>query len=160
MGVVSSDDLLNLNIGKSAAVGAKADDYVIYSDNYIPLQSLGCATPENPEYTELMKEYAANSAAVRTVKCVKIYYEMDNNLYINSGSTTTGATNWMTAVHNNVATLFTNDAITTSLSQVFVWTTEILTTEPVPLRSSASSKPTVRPSMVTLDNWWVLIRED
>lgn len=123
MGVVSSDDLMNLNIGKSAAVGAKADDYVIYSDNYIPLQSLGCATPENPEYTELMKEYAANSAAVRTVKCVKIYYEMDNNLYINSGSTTTGATNWMTAVHNNVATLFTNDAITTSLSQVFVWTT-------------------------------------
>lgn len=123
MGVVSSDELMNLNIGKSAAVGAKADDYVIYSDNYIPLQSLGCATPENPEYTELMKEYAANSAAVRTVKCVKIYYEMDNNLYINSGSTTTGATNWMTAVHNNVATLFTNDAITTSLSQVFVWTT-------------------------------------
>ncbi len=123
MGVVSSDEFLNLNIGKSTAVGAKADDYVIYSDNYIPLQSPGCATPENPEYAELMKEYAANSGAVRTVKCVKIYYEMDNNLYINSGSTTTGATNWMTAVHNNVATLFTNDAITTSLSQVFVWTT-------------------------------------
>lgn len=123
MGVVSADNILNVNIGRSTAADAKADDYVIYSDENMPLQNPGCATPDNPEYTELMKEYAANSSSLRTVKCVKIYWEMDNNLYVNSGSTTTGATNWMTAVHNNVATLYSNDNITTSLSTIYIWTT-------------------------------------
>ncbi|MEO6167793.1 MAG: M12 family metallo-peptidase, partial [Chitinophagales bacterium] len=123
MGVVSSDQYMNINIGKSAKEGAKAYDYVIYSDNNLPLQNMACATPENPDYINQMQEYAQGGSSVRTTNCVKIYYEMDNNLYLNNGSSTTTATNWMTAVHNNVATLYSNDAITTSLQTIFIWTT-------------------------------------
>ncbi|HUM47908.1 MAG TPA: M12 family metallo-peptidase, partial [Chitinophagales bacterium] len=123
MGVVSSDQYMNINIGKSAKEGAKAYDYVIYSDNNLPLQNMACATPENPDYMSQMKEYSEAGSGVRTTNCVKIYYEMDNNLYINNSSNTTTATNWMTAVHNNVATLYSNDAITTALQTIFIWTT-------------------------------------
>jgi hypothetical protein len=62
-----------------------------------------------------------------------MYYETDYDIYTSSGSTTTGVTNWMTAVHNNVATIYTNDQVNTAISQIFIWTT------PDPFTGSTSS---------------------
>ncbi|MGB3076105.1 MAG: M12 family metallo-peptidase [Chitinophagales bacterium] len=123
MGIVSSDQYLNINIGKSMKAEAKNYDYVIYSDKNLPLKETGCATVDDPDYATKLQEYATNGATLRTANCVRIYYEMDNNLYTNNGSSTTTTTNWMTAVHNNVATLYSNDAVTTSISEIFIWTT-------------------------------------
>lgn len=123
MGVVSSGQYNNINIGKSLNAAAKNYDYVIYSDKNLPLKETGCATVDDPAYATTLQEYATNGATLRTTNCVRIYYEMDNNLYINNNSSTTTATNWMTGVHNNVATLYSNDAVTTTISQIFIWTT-------------------------------------
>ncbi|MEP7128768.1 MAG: M12 family metallo-peptidase [Chitinophagales bacterium] len=123
MGIVSSDQYNNINIGKSLSTTAKNYDYVIYSDKNLPAKETSCATVDDPAYAELLKEYATNGAAMRSNNCVRIYYEMDNNLYISNGSSTTTTTNWMTAVHNNVATLYINDAVSTTISQIFIWTT-------------------------------------
>lgn len=123
MGVVSTDQYDNINIGKSQDAGAKNYDYVIYSDKHLPAKESACATVDDPEYATLLQQYATNGATLRTTNCVRIYYEMDNNLYLNNSSSTTTATNWMTAVHNNVATLYSNDAVTTSISQIYIWTT-------------------------------------
>lgn len=124
MGIVSTNNYLNINVGKSEKEGAKSNEYIIYSEHDLPnFQNTGCSTPDNPAYSERMSEFATNGATLRTQNCVKIYYEVDNNIYVSSGSTINGATNWMTAVHNNVATLYSNDQITIALSQIYVWTT-------------------------------------
>ncbi|HKQ78271.1 MAG TPA: M12 family metallo-peptidase [Blastocatellia bacterium] len=54
--------------------------------------------------------------------CVRIYVEADNDLFQNKGSVT-NTVNYLTAVFNQSATLYANDGITVSLSQVFVWDT-------------------------------------
>lgn len=123
MGIVATHEYLNINIGKSGKEGAAPSDYIICSDKNLPNFLPECATPNDPDYSSQMSAYAINGASLRTEKCVNIYYELDNNIYTSSGSTTTGAANWMTAVHNNIATLFSNDQITTALSQIFIWTT-------------------------------------
>jgi hypothetical protein len=92
-----------------------------------------CATVDDPAYAEQLLEYA-KSGGVRTVKCVKMYYEVDHNIYTSSGSSTTNTVNWMTAVHNNIATLYSNDAVSTAISEIFVWTT----TDPYNGTSSSS----------------------
>jgi hypothetical protein len=54
--------------------------------------------------------------------CVRVYIECDYALYQNKGSNVTNVVNWITAVYNNVATLYANESINTAISEVFVWT--------------------------------------
>jgi metallopeptidase family M12-like protein len=54
--------------------------------------------------------------------CVRIYVEADHDLFLNKGSVT-NTVNYITAFFNQSATLFANDNIAVSLSQVFVWDT-------------------------------------
>jgi hypothetical protein len=72
--------------------------------------------PENPE------EEGVNSRALSD--CVRVYIECDYELYQNKGSNVTNVVNWITAVYNNVATLYANESINTAISEVFVWTSE------------------------------------
>jgi len=55
--------------------------------------------------------------------CIKSYIECDYALYQNKGSNITNTVNYITAVYNNVATLYANESINTTISEVFVWTT-------------------------------------
>src|SRR5690606_8551353 len=48
--------------------------------------------------------------------------ECDYALYQNKGSNVSNVVNWITAVYNNVATLYANESINTAISEVFVWT--------------------------------------
>jgi hypothetical protein len=52
-----------------------------------------------------------------------MYFEMDYALYQANNNNITTTTNWMTAVFNNLQTLYANDGITCSLKSVFIWTT-------------------------------------
>jgi metallopeptidase family M12-like protein len=54
--------------------------------------------------------------------CVRIYVEADQDLYLNKGNVT-NTVNYITAVFNQSATIYSNDGIAISLSQVFVWDT-------------------------------------
>ena len=54
--------------------------------------------------------------------CVKVYIECDYALYTNKGSVN-ATVNWITAVYNNVATLYANESINTTISEIYVWTT-------------------------------------
>ena len=54
-------------------------------------------------------------------KCVRIYVEADFDIFQNKGSAA-NVTNYITAVFNQSATLYANDSVPISLSQVFVWT--------------------------------------
>lgn len=55
--------------------------------------------------------------------CIRVYIECDYALHQNKGGVTP-TVNWITAVFNNVKTLYTNESINTTISEVFVWTTQ------------------------------------
>lgn len=65
-------------------------------------------------------------------RCVRIYVEADFDIFQNKGSAA-NVTNYLTAVFNQSATLYANDSVPISLSQVFVWTSTS------PYTSSSSS---------------------
>lgn len=56
----------------------------------------------------------------RTVKCVRIYWEVNYDIFQGKGSVT-NATNYVTGLFNQSAILYNNDGISVQLSQVYVW---------------------------------------
>lgn len=68
-----------------------------------------------------VKAKSTNKSA--TQRCVTLYFEIDNNLYVENGSDITLTTQWMTAVFNNVQTLYANDGIQIALKSIYIWTT-------------------------------------
>ncbi|MBK9271593.1 MAG: fibronectin type III domain-containing protein [Saprospiraceae bacterium] len=53
--------------------------------------------------------------------CIRVYIECDYTLHQNKGGVA-NTVNWITAVYNNVTTLYNNESINTTISEVFVWT--------------------------------------
>ena len=119
-GVVSSRTLHNLVVAKLDKANNDSD-YIVYSDADLKAKNtLDCKVKSVPETTPI--DYR-NLVAPTSVKCVTMYFEIDQDLYQANNSNTTTTTNWMTSVFNNVQTLFNNDGITTSLKSLYIWTT-------------------------------------
>jgi hypothetical protein len=124
IGIASTENGDNLVLGKLDRAGNESD-YILYSDKDLPqIKTPGCATIEPEGYKEKLREYLQETAAKTTdaSHCVKVYLECDYALRNNKGSVTAAA-NYITAVFNNVATLYANELVTTAVSQVFVWDT-------------------------------------
>jgi len=118
-GIISSNELGNLVIGKLEKANNQTD-YIIYSDaNMKVLNQFDCHVKEG---TFTPKEKTNANKNTLSDRCVTVYFEMDNNLYTNFGSNTTTTTNWMTSVFNNVQTLYDNDGITAALKSIYIWT--------------------------------------
>lgn len=122
VGVTSVKNVGNVVIGKAK----NSEDFVSYND-----MNLKASNPFKCGADELL-ENQKNTApsydpktmtAKKTDNCVRIYYEVGFGPYTQNGSNVTTATNWVTAMHNNISTLYSNDGITVALSEVFVWTT-------------------------------------
>lgn len=133
--VAATPDKGNYVLGKINEPG-NVTGYILYSDKGLPAPAgTICSTTEPLGYMEQMRSYLEPSANKTTsTKCVKVYIECDYALFQNKGSVT-NATNFITAVFNNVATLYNNEQITTSVSQVYVWTTQ----DPYPTNSSSDA---------------------
>ena len=122
-GVLSDSLNGNIVIGKTLRPG-NDNEYIIYSDkNLLRTSSNFCKTPDSTVELNQLERLSQLSNTTSTVKCAKLYYEIDNHIYLSNNSNSTNTTNWLTAVHNNVATLFYNDNISVALSEVFIWTT-------------------------------------
>jgi hypothetical protein len=119
-GVISSKDLNNLVIAKLDKANNNSD-YIVYSDVDLKARNnFNCKVKTSPETTT---QNFRNTTAPASVKCVTMYFEIDNDLYQSNGSNTTTTTNWMTSVFNNVQTLYNNDGITVALKSIYIWTT-------------------------------------
>ena len=55
-----------------------------------------------------------------TTSCVRLYVEADHSLFLNKGSVS-NTTSYLTSLFNQSATLFSNDGVSISLSEIFVW---------------------------------------
>lgn len=117
-GMISSESLTNLVIGKLDKKD-NTSDYIIYSDDDLKLlNSFNCATKDGDTQVNVSR----SNAAVLSERCVTMYFEIDNDLYTQNNSDIAETTDWMTSVFNNVQTLFSNDGITISLKSLFIWT--------------------------------------
>ena len=117
-GIVSNTELSNLVIGKLDKQN-NLSDYIIYRDEDLKIRNdSGCHTKEDSEILE-----DKTTKNIQSTRCVTMYFEIDNNLFVANGSNSVTTTNWLTSVFNNVQTLYNNDGITTSLKSLFIWTT-------------------------------------
>jgi len=118
-GIISARGIQNLVIGKLDKPGNDSE-YIIYSDANLKVSNnFKCTTKDDlsPVDTSSRSEQGAS-------KCVTMFFEIDYNIYIRNGRSTTNTGNWMTAVFNNVQTLYANDGISVALKSFFVWTTQ------------------------------------
>jgi len=121
MGVVSSNEDGNINIGRYAKGGP--GDYMIYADKDILVTpaNAGCATPDDADYLDEFHQIMESAGGERISSCPKIYFEADYQLYQNKGSVT-NTTNYVTGIYNNSAVIFTNESVPTQISTIYVWT--------------------------------------
>lgn len=121
IGIASISGKGNITIGKTKTT----QEYISYSDYSLTTNNpFVCMTDELPE--NINKQNTASSLIPQSVQsmsnnCVRIYYEVGYQPYLNNGSNTTTTLDWLTGVQNNIATLYTNDEIKIALSEVFIW---------------------------------------
>ncbi|HLS30671.1 MAG TPA: zinc-dependent metalloprotease [Flavobacteriaceae bacterium] len=100
--------------------------YVSYADHSLTKANpFECGVEGLPEIEDFKNnsDYSTNSIDSTTDdKCVKIYYEVAYAPYVNNEKSVNQTVNWLTAVHNNINTLYENDQINISINEVLVWT--------------------------------------
>lgn len=119
-GIVSTPENGNLIVAKSKT----SSDILSYTEkNLVATNPFECGVDALSENQNIELESSLNTAKQNdTDKCVRVYYEVAYAPFLNNGSDETATLNWLTAVHNNIATLYENDNINTALSEVLIWT--------------------------------------
>lgn len=91
------------------------NNYILYRSNElssrIPFQ---CGTSDVDQLPEV-------ASSTGTCRVVRVYLECDFDMHTRRGSVA-NVTSFVTALFNQAAVLFTNEQITTQISEVFVWT--------------------------------------
>lgn len=117
-GIISDAEVNNLVVAKLKKPG-NTTDYIVYSDaSLLVMPVLNCSTEEPGTVSEPSTRRDAMST-----RCVTMYFEIENDIYIENNFSVTQTNNWMASVFNNVQTLFANDGITVALKSTYVWTT-------------------------------------
>ncbi|MBV6880765.1 M12 family metallo-peptidase [Epilithonimonas ginsengisoli] len=121
VGIASVKDGGNVVLGKAI----NSDDFVVYDDLKLRGKSTFlCGTDELMQNEKQKVSFDPKAKApLETANCVRMYYEVANKPYKNNGSNVTTTTNWITAVHNNINTLYVNDGVKMTLKKIFIWTT-------------------------------------
>ena len=109
----------NLVIGKLE----NSPEHILYQDDQISEKfNFDCqAKDKETEYTtdQLNGTYTGSRSLS---DCVRLYLEVDYDIYVNKGSTTTAVTNYVTGIFNQVSTLYANEQINTVVSEIVIWT--------------------------------------
>ena len=122
VGVASAPNIGNVTLGKAVS----SEDFVVYNDQKLTGSNpFICAADElmDNEKQKIKFDPKASKAPEMTNSCVRVYYEICNQPFQQSGSNVTNTLNWISAVHNNINTLYVNDGVKMSLKTVFVWET-------------------------------------
>lgn len=96
--------------------------YIFYNDKNLRVQNdFTCYTPDVdiPSFNEHEVIGSVRSSAS---SAVEVYIEADFQMYTDFGSSTVNTENYILGLFNEVATLYSNESITTTISQMFVWT--------------------------------------
>ena len=117
-GIISEPESGNRIIGQVK----NTDHYIIYSDtNMTVSQNFECHVGEIEQTGELVPQNDILNNSNSSTNCVRVFYELTNDIYVENSSSVTDNMNWITSVHNVVATLYTNANVQTALSDVLIW---------------------------------------
>ncbi|MFM2190781.1 MAG: hypothetical protein RL491_1167 [Bacteroidota bacterium] len=123
IGLISTDE-------GNFVIGRLANDplyrHIIYNDREIAgLHSYECGTNTsilaNPIPEEALRLEPVVPGTL-TTKCVDWYYETDYDIFVGKGSVSAVNT-YIQGAYNQVATLYNNDGISTTLQTLFIWDT-------------------------------------
>ncbi|WP_340062987.1 M12 family metallo-peptidase [Ascidiimonas aurantiaca] len=121
MGFISTEEG-NYTISKLT----DSSQFIIYNDkNLIEQPEFICETTDDdfkgyaPEL--LMKDQGITSRSF-DANCVRLYFETEYDIFQNLGSTA-AVQNYVTGLYNQVATIYQNEGISTTISQINIWTT-------------------------------------
>jgi hypothetical protein len=137
-GIMQGDDysMASLSIFSDGLVAMATDDNGTYqlgrmedgSENYVFYKTAdlhaaapySCFTDDDVESIESPEGVGDRGVGCKTVQ---IYFECDYKLYQDKGSNVSNVNNYVTALFNQVATLYANENISVTISQIYVWTT-------------------------------------
>ncbi|GGG54260.1 M12 family metallo-peptidase [Epilithonimonas arachidiradicis] len=122
VGIASAPQIGNVILGKAK----NSDDFVVYNDQKLTGSNpFICAVDELMENEKQKASFdpKTSKAPQVTNNCVRVYYEICNQPFQQNGSSVVNTVNWISAVHNNINTLYVNDGVKMSLKTVKVWET-------------------------------------
>jgi hypothetical protein len=139
IGLIVTDEG-NFVIGKSNKFEPIKDEYIVYNDKDLLVKDITSCAATDQKAPKLNEPFEIPiSVETYSTKCAKIYFECDFKTYQDFGSNLTSTTNYVTGLFNLVSTLYLNDSILTSISQINIWTT----TDPYAGQNSTSNMLTV-----------------
>ncbi len=121
VGVASNNTLGNIVLGKTASTG----DFVTYSDYKMKSKNpFSCSADELPENNVNKISFDPNRQKISkdSNSCIRIYFEVGYGPYTQNQSNVTNTSNWVTALFNNIKTLYDNENVKVAMSQIYVWT--------------------------------------
>lgn len=119
MGLVATD-AGNFNLSLDTRLGV----HVFYNEkNLKQKMHFQCNTQDDglAYYDPEMLFRSSKSASHSVGDCVRLYFEAEHDIYQTRGSIA-AVESFITAIFNQVATLYQNENIETSLAEIFVWT--------------------------------------
>jgi Metallo-peptidase family M12/Secretion system C-terminal sorting domain len=98
--------------------------HILYQDDQINhLFSFDCQTQDNTvQYSKEQLRGSGTDAGRALSDCVRLYLEVDYDIYLNKGSSIPNVTSFVTGLFNQVSTLYANEQINTVVSEIVVWT--------------------------------------
>ena len=145
MGLISSHDG-NLVLGKLEGDAWKDAEHVLYDDlNVLQNFDLDCGTKDDDHDGYTREELEFDNFGRALSDCVRFYYEVDKDIHDNKGGVS-GATNYVTGLGNQVATLYANENINTEISEIKV----INTSSPY---NGSSSSQMLNQFQANTNNW-------
>lgn len=121
VGVASTNELGNVVVGKTKNTG----DFVSYSDYKLKSKNpFSCSADELPENNVNKISFDPNNkkSSKDSNSCIRIYFEVGYGPYTQNQSSVTNTSNWVTALFNNIKTLYDNENVKVAMSQIYVWT--------------------------------------
>lgn len=104
-----------------------SENYILYNDQKLNIENnfvCGVTDDLTPPTTPFTKEDAPPiPSGFFPGDCVEIYIECDNAMFNSQGGNVTNVNNFVFALMNEVGTLYANENITISVSEIFVWST-------------------------------------
>ncbi|MBE2256084.1 MAG: T9SS type A sorting domain-containing protein [Ignavibacteria bacterium] len=131
-----SDESGNYNIGKVQRDNINSNEYVVINDfDLTILSGFKCGVDGKENKLDLIKykdlknnqnhsnhshgETDNNTAAVAPVRS---YFECDYRMYLDFASNLSTVANYVTAMYNSVATIYNNESIPVTISEILTWT--------------------------------------
>lgn len=115
--VVFSDQSGNMRIQKT-----NDNNYIIFKDDDIKIpKNIECYTPDTGTPISLDDQKEIDPRQM-TGNCVQVYVECDHQSYLDNGSSVPNTEAWVSALWNEVETLYANESIPVEVSDVFIYT--------------------------------------